>query len=303
MAATLDALLRGVEGVGDTALLTMACRALETRRSGGTLSDAVACAQMDRVGPLLVTSPVRLHRRIAAGRISDSLVAYVALRARRFDAWARDFALRNPDGTVVALGCGLDDRLRRIGHERMHMVSVDLPAMTALRRALVEPHEREHLASASAIDPAWMEAVRRRTEGPILVMAEGLLQYLDPRDVRKLTLAMDERLDPESLAVDVLHRRWLSPGLRWAVDRKMHRELGVPPEARVRFGMSSARLLEGMDSDWRVSEEWSHLDEPDVRPRALRLFRRADWIRRVQWSLLYRRRLSAAGDSPTDTRD
>ena len=293
MAPTLDALLTSVEGVGDTALLTAACRALETRRRGGLLSDPVACAQMDRLGPLLVTSHGRLHRRIAAGRLQDSLVAYVALRARRFDAWALAFARRNPCGTLVALGCGLDDRLRRVGHDGIHMMSVDLPAMIALRRALVEPHEREDLVAASVTDPRWMDIVRRRADGPVMVMAEGLLLYLDPAEAQSLFRAMDALLSPVTVALDVLHRRWLHPMLRWAVDRKMHRSLGVPAAARARFGVLPGRPLEGMGSGWYVAEEWSHLDEPDVRPRTLRPFRRLDWLRRVQWSVLYDRRPSS----------
>ncbi|MGA8112801.1 MAG: hypothetical protein WCA46_03955 [Actinocatenispora sp.] len=35
----------------------------------------------------------------------------VALRARRIDDWAGAFLARNPDATVLQLGCGLDSRM------------------------------------------------------------------------------------------------------------------------------------------------------------------------------------------------
>jgi hypothetical protein len=51
-----------------------------------------------------------------------------ALRVQRFDTEVRRFVAANPDGTVVALGEGLETQFWRVDNGRVHWVTVELPA-------------------------------------------------------------------------------------------------------------------------------------------------------------------------------
>ncbi len=279
-----------LSGVEDTALLTAACRARESERMDPILVDATAVAQLEAFRPLLATSELPLHRRIASGRIQDSLVSYISQRARCFDRWVEAFAEENPDGVVVTLGCGLDDRLGRIGRAEYHAVSVDLPKMIALRADLVPARPGEVTIGASILEPAWVEDVRERVGShPVMLVAEGLLLYLEPEQVDRLLRTIHHELDPEALAFDVIHGRWTRGLLGRAAQRKMHRELGVDDSAPVRHGITDARDLCLPGTGWAVAGEWSPVDDSDARPAALRWFRGVDWVRRVQWAVLLRR--------------
>lgn len=276
--------LAALSGVAETALVTTGCRAIDAGRPDPILGDLAAGALMRRLRPALATSRRRLHRRLAADRIPDALVAYVTMRSRRIDDWAREFMAEHPGATLVSLGSGLDDRFARIDDGRLRMVHVDVPEMVDLRRSLLPGRPRESAVAGSVLEQGWIAEVVARSSGAILVVAEGLLMYLAPAQVAGLLHTLRTSLRAEAVAADVLHRRWVGPLFRHAARRKMRRRLGLSAAATPRSGFRSSEEL--CTPGWRVAAEWSHLDDPDVRPSSLRPFRRVDWVRRVQWSVL-----------------
>lgn len=277
----------GLQPVADTALLTAACRAAESKRRDGVLRDPRAEAVVEELRPVLAASGRRLHRRIARRAPPDALVSMVALRARRFDRWVAAFADRHPDGAVVSLGCGLDDRAGRVGAGRLRWWGLDAPAMVGLRHRLIPRRPEESVVAGSVLEFDWMTRVRRGAPGPLMVIAEGLLMYLDASDVRALFTHLRRRLRPTAVAVDVVHRRWSAPLLRPLAEAKM-RGAGVDRAVRLGFGVDRSDDLIGFLGGGEVADEWSHLDDVEVRPRGLRHVSRWDWVRRVQWSVLLR---------------
>ncbi len=78
-----------------------------------------------------------IHRRLVEGRLRRDLVVHLALRARRYDGYARGFAERHPGCCVVNLGCGLDTRFWRVDDGAMRFYALDSPEMAGLKRALL----------------------------------------------------------------------------------------------------------------------------------------------------------------------
>jgi O-methyltransferase len=109
----------------------------------------------------------------------------VLLRARRIDAWARRWIDRNPGGTVLHLACGLDSRALRLGLPRDgRWFDLDLPNVVELRRGLLPEPEGYQLLSGSVTEPSWLAGVP--AQAPVMVIAEGLVEYLSPNQTRRL---------------------------------------------------------------------------------------------------------------------
>jgi len=273
-----------LEALGDvpvTGVLAAMCRAKESRHPASVLHDPVAEAIAERLAPALAVSGNPLFRRLARGKVRQDLTVHFAVRARKYDDYARDFATRHLDAAMVNLGCGLDTRFHRIDDGHLTVYDVDLPGMIELKRELVEQTERYHLIAADVLDPAWRERLGRERSGPLLFLAEGLFMYLPPEGVRALVLDLQARFPGSELAFETVGAAWLRPALKWMIDMKL-RALGLGAGTSYRFGLIDGREPESWGPGIRLLEE----DEPRIGPiRRLRGWR---LLSRSQWTVRYR---------------
>jgi O-methyltransferase involved in polyketide biosynthesis len=68
---------------------------------------------------------------------------------------------------------------------RIRWLRVDLPETVEVRRRLLPESARQRTLACSALDERWMEEVD--TSRGVLVTAQGLLMYLRPSEVHKLS--------------------------------------------------------------------------------------------------------------------
>ena len=87
---------------------------------------------------MLRASSVPLYRYLLRGKIDRQLVAYMAIRARHFDACARKYAGRHQDAVVVNLGCGFDTRFHRIDDGRLRLFDLGRAEVIRQKRQLLE---------------------------------------------------------------------------------------------------------------------------------------------------------------------
>jgi O-methyltransferase involved in polyketide biosynthesis len=220
-------------GVAETLLWTLYHRAAEARRPDGVLDDPRAVRLVDGID-----FPFGQRFGAAAGAWSQ----WQALRARAFDGAVRRFLAAHPDGTVVALGEGLETTYWRVDNGRVRWLSVDLPEALELRTRLLPRSERQRLVAASATDERWLDLVD--TRAGTLVTAQGLLMYLQPSEVHDLVARCAARLPGGSMVFDAVpswlarqtQRRRLGaeggyrpPPWAWGLDRAERRRLAATP--------------------------------------------------------------------------
>jgi len=182
-------------------------------------------------------------------------VVLVCQRAKKLDAVTRDFLAEHPDGVVLQLGCGLDSRFWRVDDGRVNWYDLDMPPVVELRRQFFTGSERYHLIAASVTDLEWVDTV---TSGgrPVLVVAEGLLMYLDEADVRRLVLRLHETFPGCQLIADVFSRLTA----RSAANHPSLKYTG----ATIGWGMDDPCELEAWAPGLRLLEEWYFTDDPDL---------------------------------------
>lgn len=271
--------------VSNTGLLTAFCHAIESRSKKPLLKDPKAEAIADLLRPMLANSPNNLLRRLAQGRIRDELVAHLVIRTRKYDRYARDFVERHPGSCVVNLGCGLDTRFWRIDDGRLHLYDLDLPEVIALKRQVVEETARYHLIGLSVLDHRWMDRLTAEQAGPFLFLAEGLLMYLPADGARALILKLQSRFPGSELVFETVNSVWLKSPLKWLINMKMQRELGLGQGTEYQFGIRDGHELEDWSYGIRLLEEWTYLDEDEPRIGFTRRFRNWKLLRYTQWTV------------------
>ena len=297
--------LQQLTRVSDTGLLTLFGRALESRNRG-CLDDPQAEALAEAMKPALARSDRPLHRRLARGRISRVLGVYMGLRARHFDRLALDFCVRRGgEGevpVVVNLGCGLDSRFFRLRAQlsdqlsdqlsarqpgqAFELIDVDLPAMIGLKAKLMAPEPGYSQLAADVSRPDWIGKLP--LERPLIFLAEGLLMYLEPEDVRALVLGLRVRSPGCELVAEVVRRRWLEGWRRKVLDRKLQGNFSIDASVGFRFGVESGEELAGWGDGIEVLGEWSLFDEGAPGLRGMNWMGRVDGLRRLQWVIHWR---------------
>jgi O-methyltransferase involved in polyketide biosynthesis len=177
-----------LSGVPETVLWNLGRRAAAARARRPLLQDPHAVELVDRLD-------------YDFGDVSRG-AGWHAVRVMTFDAGVRRFLDRHPDGTVVALGEGLETQFWRVDNGQVQWVTVDLPEMLALRRRLLVGGPRQRAHAGSALDLEWLTEVD--TVRPVLVTAQGLLMYFHRDQVHGLIAALAERLSGAQMVFDTV---------------------------------------------------------------------------------------------------
>lgn len=216
-----------------TNLVTLYLRAYESRSRHPVLGDHTAAEAVDRID----YDFKRIHRTsLPAGN-----QYLVALRAKQLDDWCVDFLARHPDAVVLHLGCGLDGRAFRLAPAPSVLwFDVDRPTVIELRRRLYDDTDGYRMIGSSVTDPQWLDHVP--TGRPTLVVAEGLLMYLQESEVRQLLERLTDRFDSGELQFDTLSR--LAPLLSKVLTK------GI-----IKWGIRNVRDLETWNPRLRFLEQ------------------------------------------------
>jgi O-methyltransferase involved in polyketide biosynthesis len=192
-------------GASSTWLIPLAARAFgDAMFPAVAIHDAHAAAALrdlqTEVGPFL----------------DDRASVYGVLsRTRIFCNLAREFFRRFPRALGANLGCGLACYFQWLDRSSNRWLDADLPPVMALRKALL-PAGGKRLGNAD-VDvsrPGWwdrLELPHRRGGTPVLLICEGVLMYLEPKQVQGLLREFGEHAPAGSeLLCDALC--WLAIG-------------------------------------------------------------------------------------------
>lgn len=272
--------------VSATSLVTLYCRAIESRSENPVLYDPKSVEIAAELDPVLSRSENPLERALAEGSLNPALVKQIARRAGRYDKYVVDFLEKSPGGIVVNIGCGLDSRFLRTDNGRMFFYDLDLPEVIDLRKRFFGETGRYRMIASSVLDYGWMSVVSAH-KGPFMFMAEGVFMYLKAGDVKSLVLTLTEEFPGSELVCEVFSSSWLK-GLRGKmVGYKIGRQLHFGKDAAFRSGIRDSREMEEWHPGIRLLDEWSYFDPGEKKSGWLRVFSRAGIFRHIQWTVHY----------------
>lgn len=234
-----------LSGAPATMLATLYGRALHSRSADPILRDPFAEEAVRRLD----------HDFGEVGLRRDDPLS-IALRANVFDQLTAERIAEHPDVTVLHLGCGLDSRGHRLElPPSVQWLDVDLPEVIELRRRICDEPAGHRAIAASATDPALLEQVP--ADRRVLVVAEGLSMYLDPREGFDLLHRITERFPAGDLVFDVMSPLAVRLG---GVLNSPVRAAG----ARLRWGIRDGAELVNAVPRLSLDQELTYYDVPGL---------------------------------------
>lgn len=231
-----------LSGVAETLLIPLCSRSLESSRPDPIIDDPAARELVERLG-VDCSAGNRDSRINQAGNV---------IRAQILDEVCARFLDRAAHPVVVTLGAGLCTRHRRMPPGRARWYDVDVPEVAELRRSLLSRTDDRQVIAASVLGDDWTEQIELRDGEEVLFIAEGLLMYFEPDDVRGLVTRLAHRFPGGRLGFDALGRLFAS-------QTKRHPTVSET-DAVFRWGIQDLRELEEWDPAIELTGQWFYLD-------------------------------------------
>jgi methyltransferase (TIGR00027 family) len=276
-----------LNGVEETALLTVYAKAIESQSEDPILKDERIEGLIQRLDPLLERTDSKMAKILLRRGIDPRLTIHMPIRAKKYDTYAIEFLKKHPAGVIVNLGCGLDTRFFRIDNGQVEFFDLDLPEMIELKRGLLGEHERYHLIGQSALDFTWMDQAARLNR-PALVLAEGIFMYLPEEKVKALVLKLQQRFPDSELVCELTNRTWVEGFWGKMAGLKMKQRFKMTDEASFKFGVSSANELETWGKGIKFLQMWFYMDGNHPKLGLMRIFRKMKIFRDAQFTAHYR---------------
>jgi len=178
----------------ETLFIPLSGKALDYRSKNSILNDSKANDIVEKVGIDFVKQN-SLKAKIG-GRT-------LAVRAKQYDEWTKDFIAKNKNAVIVHLGCGLDARINRVQPPNsVTWFDVDYPEVISLRKEFYSETNEYKMISSSITVQNWLATIP--TDKPVFIIAEGVLEYLSEKDVKTLLNRLTDYFFHGQIAFDVM---------------------------------------------------------------------------------------------------
>ena len=237
-----------LDNVAETSLITLYVRAKETQSKNPILRDEKA---------VMMVQSIDYDFKRLAKKLHGHDYVMISLRVKRFDEYVHDFLARHPDGVVVSIGCGLDDRFSRIDNQQVMFYDLDLPEVIAVRRQLLSESERNQFIASSALESAWMDELQTHQPKHFLFIAEGVFPYFFESEVKILLQQLSERFPGAEMAFDVSSSFMV---------KRMSRHGGLKQTtASIHWGIRRSSEIEGLCPGPKFLDDWYYFDKWEKR--------------------------------------
>jgi len=209
---------------------------------------------------------------------------YIALRARKYDRYTKQFLSEYNDGLVVSLGCGFDTRYWRISKEPWKYVEIDLPNVIEAKRKVLGNTAVYPMIGRSVLEEDWIDRILSMQKEHVLFLAEGLFMYLPKDSVINPFRWLANSFSKSEIIFEVVTEKY-TKGLRKKIVESKLSARGTQAGSSYDYGIRSWKDIESYSDKIKVVEEWSYFEDEDIEPKIFRLLRNLKAFSRGQWTI------------------
>ncbi len=169
----------------------------------------------------------------------------VVARTIVLDKLTKNWLLKNNNGIVVNIACGLDTRCYRMSNY-CHWYNLDLPETISVREKLLPENGIISQISSSAMDD-WSNEIKEK-DVPTLVIIEGLSMYLTANDVKKIFSIISNTFLHVTVFIEIMNPLVVKHFKEKSIDAS---------NAKFKFGIKNGKKLASLIDDFSFDSEYS----------------------------------------------
>ena len=218
--------------IGETSLLALYMRSLESKKKKGIIKDSMAIQLVDKI-----------DYDFEKWKKYKVMLTSIALRTNYFDNQLISFIQRRKKPVIVIVGCGLDSRYNRIkesvGDAKFYQL--DIPEVIDIRKQYIPVQKNEKYISASMLEDEWIKQIKEENlNGEFLFIIEGVLVYFTEKDVKSTFRKLANNFSNSEILFDM-------------ISTKMSKAKDTPDSVK----LVGARFRFGTDND-KEMETWAN---------------------------------------------
>jgi len=283
-----------ISDVSETSFLTIYCHAMESQSEEPILKDPKAEILVIELDKFISPPQTKLAKKLLKRKLDKKMIVHIAIRAKKYDQYAKDFLSHNPDGVIVNIGCGMDSRFERTDNGKANFYDLDLPSLISLKKEYFKETDRYKFIEKSVLDHTWMDELSAH-KGPFMFLAEGVFMYLPQNEVETLFRQLAETFPGSELVCEVFNSKWLRKPWKKMMDFKMQKELNIGEDATFNFGIRNSKEPETWHKSIKFIEDWVYLDANEKKLGMMKMFRNVKLFRETQWTVHYKMQKSLKG--------
>ncbi|MBN1873304.1 MAG: class I SAM-dependent methyltransferase [Anaerolineae bacterium] len=221
-----------LKGVQETLLLPLWGRAVETRKEKPLLRDIEAVRIIDSIDCNFDQISSKVNPLSRASWIARSIY---------FDDKIKNYLEKNPEGTIINIGCGLDTTYERVNNGKAMWYEVDFPEVIEIRRQLINETSQRKFLAYSVFNEEWYSEISDTDN--ILIMIAGVIYYFTENQAQDLFRTFENKFKKCTIIFDYSSLR----GIKIA-NRKVIEDSGMDEDAYLKWGIDNIKEI----------EKWSH---------------------------------------------
>ncbi|WP_032078261.1 class I SAM-dependent methyltransferase [Clostridium drakei] len=162
-----------LSGVNETMLVPVYARALESKKKKPAFYDETAINIINSLD-----YDFKKHGKSKLNMWGCSARTII------LDREVSSYIKKHPNCSVINMACGLDARFNRVDNGKIQWYNIDFENVMNIRKTIFPKNDRVTNVSSSILENSWIEKVKNKDN--VLVIAEGLLMYLEENEVKRL---------------------------------------------------------------------------------------------------------------------
>ena len=165
-------------------------------------------------------------------------------RNKRFDLIIKEFIKKNPNSTIVNIGCGLDTTYERIGEKHIRWYDLDLPEVINLRREFLFESEVRKFISSSFMETSWFDNIPYKEN--VLFIATGVFEYFNEFEIRKFVKSVASTFKNSEMFFDVTSPKGVQ------IANSVIKQSGFSHESFFKWGLTDKTVISSWDPGIKI---------------------------------------------------
>ncbi|MCT4593799.1 MAG: class I SAM-dependent methyltransferase [Anaeromicrobium sp.] len=243
-------------GVPETMLIPLWAKAQETKRDDSIIKDFKALEMIEKID----------YDFSIFGSYDEFYKTQVAIagRTKILDDLTREYIKKNPKGTIINMGAGLDTRPTRIDIKDANWYDIDLAEGISIRKKFINETDQHKFIEKSLFDYQWIDLIDKREN--VLFIAEGIFMYFSMEQLKELFKKLADNFTNSHIIFEAMDPLAVGNAKRHESVKKLK------TKSEFLSGFKSGKEVEIFDHRLKFTGEWYHMDIGGKRWKGLRFF-------------------------------